>query len=303
MNRIQAGWVAVLLGAVTASAEPVRVAVLDFEEQVGVKADADLGGGINTAALASKGVFALSQKLSGLEHIALIDRRDFISRMAGSGGPQDRPSFLRAAQAVNADVVVRGILQGLSTGKTSVRQGGYAADFTTLTLRVGLEALDTVDGTVVAAVSGAAQEKVRQTENLKTVMGDEEVYAMLEKAVAKAAGELDKALAKRSEQLKARPVVKVYIKTSSDPALVEIDGLLVGTTPIEGLEVTRGDHVLTVGRAGYRDMSKRIVFDRDMKIEVPLLRTELTADEIKDVLNKARVNAIIGDPGITILPL
>ncbi len=79
--------------------------------------------------------------------------------------------------------------------------------------------------------------------------------------------------------------------------------MLVGTTPLENFRVAKGDHVPTIGRAGYRDLRKRILIDRDLMIEVPMIRTELTAEELKDVLDKARVHAVIGEPGLTILPL
>lgn len=298
-------WMAAIVAAGLAGAvEPSRVAVLDFEDQTGATPDEALGGMIDSKALASKGVFVLSQALANRPGYSVIDRRDFLSHMERPTSPgAPAPSYLRAAQALNADVVLRGGLQAYSTGKTKINQGGHAVEFTTLTLRVGIEALDPVDGTVVAAANGAAETKVRQTESLQTVLGEAEVLALMEQAVAAAAPMIDQALTRRTEAARARPKVRLTITTTADPALVEIDGLLVGTTPIEGLEVYKGDHTLTIGRAGYRDVSARIVLDRDVKIEAPMIRTELSADEIKDVLDKARVNAIIGNPGLTILPL
>ncbi len=286
------------------AADPWRVAVLDFEDQTGMKAEAALGGAVNPKSLAEKGVFALGQQLANKPGYTLIDRRDFLSQITKSEAPgAPAPSFLRAAQALNADVVLRGALQAFSVGKTAVKQGGFNVDFSTLTLRVGIEALDPVDGAVIAVSSGSAETKVRQTENLQTVLGEAEVLTLFEKALASAVPTLDQALAKRAEAEKNRPVVKLNIKTTADPALVEIDGLLVGTTPLEGLQVYKGDHTITIGRAGHRDIRKRILLERDTQIEVPMIRTELSAEEIKDVLDKARVHAIIGEPGMTILPL
>ena len=300
-TMLAAMWAA---AGIAGAADPWRVAVLDFEDQTGARADAALGGSTDSKALAQKGVFILGQQLAGKPGYVLIDRRDFLSKIGSDSAPgAPAPSFLRAAQALNADVVLRGTLQALSVGKTAVKQGGYNVDFSTLTLRIGLEAIDPVDGAVIAASAGAADTRVRQTENLQTVLGESDILALFEKAVAVAVPGLDQALAKRAAAEKARPVVKLNIKTSADPALVEIDGLLVGTTPLEGYEVYKGDHTLTVGRAGYRDIRKRILLERDSQIEVPMIRTELSAEEIKDVLDKARVNAIIGEPGLTILPL
>ena len=293
-----------LLGGMASAAEPMRIAVLDFTDASGARAEPGLGAEFNRQALADKGLFVLVQQLTAQGDLTVLDRREFIAAMEKSApGAPSKPSFLRAAQAVNADAVLRGTIQGLSSGTTTIRQGGSAADFSVLTLRVGLEALDTLDGTMLAVASGKAQKQVRQTDNVRTALGDEEIHEMLEKAVADAVPQLNAALQKRAAQQAARPRVKLNIRTTADPALVEIDGLLVGTTPIEGLEVAQGDHVLTVGKAGYRDLTKRIVFDRNMAIEVPMLRTELSADEMKDILDKARMNIMIGEPGITILPL
>lgn len=308
MNRMMIGMLS-LVAAMVVRAQPARVAVVDFDDQTGAKPDAALGGAVSSAALAQKGVFVLGQRLLGREAFTLIDRRDFITQMeklhpTDAGKPTPiRPSFLQAAQALRADVVLRGAIQGFSVGKESVNQGGHQADFSTLSLRVGVEALDPHDGAVIAMASGTAQTKVRQTQSLQTTLGEEEVLTLMEKAVDVALPQVEAALSKRMEAQKNRPVVKLNIKTSADPAMVEIDGILVGTTPIEGLEVYKGDHVLTVGKPGHRDITKRILFEQDSKIDVPMMRTELSADEVKEILEKGRLNMILGDPGITILPL
>ncbi len=293
-----------LVAGAALAADPLRVVVLDFEDQTGQKADAELGGAVEMKALTQKCVPALARALANQPEFALVDRREFLSQIARettADGPQ--VSFLRAAQIVNADLVLRGAIQALSVGKTAVRQGGYNVDFSTLTLRVGIEALDAVDGSIVAAATGAAQKQVRQTENLQTVLGEAELAAMLDEAIAAVLPQLRSVLARRAEVVRSRPIARLNVRTSADPALVEIDGVLVGTTPLENLRVYHGDHTLVVGRAGYRDIRKRIRIDRDLQIEVPMIRTELTADELKEVLDKARVNAIIGEPGLTILPL
>jgi len=90
------------------------------------------------------------------------------------------------------------------------------------------------------------------------------------------------------------------VHTTADPALVEIDGILVGTTPLEDFEIYKGDHILTVGKPGYRDMTKRILFESDARVEVPMMRTELTADELKEVLESMRMHVFLGEPGIVI---
>ena len=103
---------------------------------------------------------------------------------------------------------------------------------------------------------------------------------LLDEAISQAIPALNKALTARRTEREQRPRIKLTVTSDANPALVEIDGVLVGTTPLEGFELYKGDHVLTVGKPGYRDVTKRILFDKDTRLEVPLFRAELTADEL-----------------------
>ena len=293
-----------LLAAVTASAAPLRVAVLDFEDQTGMKAEELLGGAIAPSALAAKGVSLLSSELLGTGDFVLIDRRDFIAQQERTriqgGEAEPRPSFLRTAQALNADIILRGSLQSFSTGKQVVDQGGYRTEFAEASLRVAVEALDTTDGTVVALVDGVANESFRQTSSTFTVLNEEAALTMMEAAIGAAVPELTEDLQAYATRQQQRPKVMITITTSDDPALVEIDGLLVGSTPLENYPVYQGDHVLTLGKAGYFDVSKRVLFEKDVAIEVPMIRVQLSADEVKEVLEKARLHIFQGEPGMII---
>ncbi|MFA5043336.1 MAG: hypothetical protein WC567_05045, partial [Kiritimatiellia bacterium] len=123
-------------------AEPMRVALLDFDNQASVSADAAVVGGVTPKALADKGVFALGALLANDPGYVLVDRRDFIAQIQSLSLTDNdkktsvKPSFLRAAQAVNADAVLRGNLLSYSPGKEVVNQGGLKTEFQTLTLRV-----------------------------------------------------------------------------------------------------------------------------------------------------------------------
>lgn len=299
------GTIVTLLTGVWAAigADSWRVAVLDFEDQTAMRSEPALGGVADPAAIAAKGVSALGRLWANRPGFVLVDRRDLLAQMTHAATGQPRPSPIRVAQAVNADVLLRGSLQALSVGKTAVRQGGHQVDFSTVTLRVGLEAMDATDGSIIASSVGSATRQLRQTESLQTVLGEADLLTMLDEALAAAAPDIEKVLLQRRAEIAERPSVRITVRTTADPALVEIDGMLVGTTPLENFRVAKGDHVLTIGRAGYRDLRKRILIDRDLMIEVPMIRTELTAEELKDVLDKARVHAVIGEPGLTILPL
>ena len=297
---------ALWLAAAAAGAAPLRVAVLDFADQTGMKPDEKLGGALARGALADKGVYLVGKKLVGQEGFVLVDRRDLLEQMdrlqpkdMGEKTPT-RPSFIHAAQVMRADAVLRGSLLSFSTGKQSVNQGGYSSDLSTLSLRVGLEALDAKDGAVIAAVDGAARKTVRQTANLQTTLGEEDILQLMEEAVAQAVPQLQAALQARQERLLARPTVQLSIKTDADPALIEIDGVLVGSTPLEKFSVYQGDHVLTVGKPGYQQVTKRILFEKDDAVTVPLLREKLTADELKQIYEKIQFKVIQADPGVIV---
>lgn len=295
-----------MVAAASCWAEPFRVVLMDFDDQTGMKPDELLGGGIKPGALAAKGANLLGKNLLNQDAFTLIDRRDFMDQMdklrptdSGKATPT-RPSFIQAAQALGADVVIRGGLQSFSSGKSVVNQGGYKTDFNILSMRVSLEALDAVDGSVIAMSDGVASEKIRQTDASYSVLSEEDAIDLMEKSIAQAIPELESALEKRQAKQAARPKIKLNVTTTADPAMLEIDGILVGTTPVTGLEIYKGDHVFTVGKPGYRDITKRIMFEKDTAIEVPMMRTELSAEEMKDVLEKIRMSVIAGDPGLVI---
>lgn len=300
---------AFLLSAALAFAadRPLRVAVLDFVDQTGMKSDQQLGGAIAPGALAGKGFIVLGKQLVNAGGFEVIDRRDFIAQVEklqpkdmGESTPI-KPSFLQAAQQLRADVVLRGNIMSFSTGKQKVNQGGYATELSTVSLRVSLEALDAKDGAVIAVADGDARQSFRQTESLSTELSEDDVLGMLETAVAKALPNVRDAVVSREVELASRPTVTMSVKTSEDPALIEVDGILIGTSPVADFEVYKGDHVLTVSKPGYVQITKRILFEKNTSIEVPMLRVALTADEKAQILKDADLDIISSDvPGLII---
>ncbi|MDD3603723.1 MAG: PEGA domain-containing protein [Kiritimatiellae bacterium] len=292
--------VAIALVSTSLFAAPLRVLLLDFENAAGGTAALT-----NPSQIAGKGVYLLSKQLLDNENFVLVDRREFISQMeklkltdAGAATPV-QPTFIHAAQQLGADVILRGTLLSLSEGKETVDQGGYRTDFTVLTSRVALEALDAKDGSVIAMSEGSSSRKIRQTATQQTSLGEDEVLSLLDKAVAQAVPSVQQALESRMVTA-ALSKIKISIKTTDDPAMVEIDGSLVGSTPLEGLEIAAGDHVLRVSRAGYRDITRRIVLEKDASIEVPMMRVELDALEQKEVLKEADVHIFSREPDLII---
>jgi hypothetical protein len=282
--------------------EPMRVAVLDFENRASSLPSYLPSELLSSDSLAEKGAFLVNKQLAGREDFRLIDRRDFfdqLERLKVEAGKE--PSFLRAAQQVNADVVLRGSLLTISTSRSSVNQGGYRSTLDDVTIRVGLEALDARDGSVLAAADGAASRRFRQTDAVQTIMGEDDLLQLMAGALDEAIPSVGTALANWRDEQDEQPVIKLSVTTSDDPALIEIDGVLIGSTPLVDFEVYRGDHTITIGKPGFRDISKRILLEKDTRIEVPMLRTELSADELKEILEKARLNIYSGlESGIII---
>jgi hypothetical protein len=296
-----------LLFVSVCSAEPFKVVLLDCKDETGLKPDAALGGAIAPGAVAKKGVYSFSKQLLKSDSFVLVDRRDFTDEMEKltpkekTGGQAPTPSFIHAAQVLGADAVLRSSLLGFSTGKQTVDQGGYRTEMVTLSLRVVLEALDAVDGTVIGMAEGVAEGQFRQTQNVQTTLSENDVLQLMDQAFSKAVPDLAKALDARKAARAARKVLKLSITSTADPAMVEIDGILVGTTPLKGHEIYEGDHVITVGKPGHQDVTKRIAFKKDTEIQVPMLRTQLTMEELKEVLEKMRFHHIsVIEPPVTI---
>jgi hypothetical protein len=308
MNR----WIICVLAAMAIEARaagPIRVALMEFEDQTGTGSDELLGGAIKPAAVAGQSGFLLASRMLNSSNFVLVDRRDFIAQIerhrAKDGGEKAsaRPTFLQAAQALKADVVLRGTLMAFSTGKQIVNQGDYETELSTLTVRVGLEAIDARDGAVMAMASGSADRSFRQTKQVRTSLGESDVLGIVEAAIAQALPAVEQALRTAQARLEERPTVRVSVKTAADPALVEIDGILVGSTPLDRFEVYKGDHVLSISRPGYQEITKRILLDKDMAIEAPMIRVQLSADDLKQIMEKINVGIITADPALILTPL
>ena len=94
------------------------------------------------------------------------------------------------------------------------------------------------------------------------------------------------------ERKAERGHVALTLKTLAEPAMVEIDGMLVGTAPMEKMEVYAGDHVICISKPGYQEISKRVLIQKDTTLTVPMLRNELTMEELKEISKDMSLNRI-----------
>ncbi len=285
---------------ISANARPVRVIMLDFTDETGGTVDSALTGKLNSKAFTEKGPYFLQQSLLSSPEFILIDRRDFV-RQIESLQPRDgsdpvadtffatrerrtplSPTFFNAARSLQGDALIRGSLLALSTSKEKINQAGYTAEFITLNLRVMLQALDTVNGGVMAVEEGKASRKFRQTASVQIEIGEDALLDLYQEAIAAAVPGIEKQL---KGKLNDAGKIKIWIATSADPAMIEFDGILLGSSPIEGVDVLPGDHILTVTRPGYETITKKLMLDNSMKITVPMISNQLSAEERKEALS------------------
>lgn len=294
--------------ALSAQARPVRVIMLDFSDETGGTADVALTGNLNSRAFAEKGPYFLQKALLSSPDFTLIDRRDFV-RQIEQLQPRDgsdpvpgsffatrerrtplSPTFFNAARSLNGDALIQGSLLALSTSKQKINQGGYQAELTTLNLRVMLQALDTVEGDVIAVQEGKASRKFRQTSTVQNEIGEDELLDLYQQAIAAAVPGIKAQLKGRVNGAAAK--VKIWVATSADPAMIEIDGILLGSSPVEGAEIIRGDHTLTVSRPGFETITKKIMLTNSMKITVPMISDQLNAEERKEAFSNLNLHML-----------
>jgi len=289
-------------------AEPVRVVILDFEDNSGMTSDKQMGGTVDTNALAEKGAFLMTSQMLGSADFVLVDRRDFMSQMSkrrldDEGKPTSlKPSYLDAARALNSDVLLKGSMMSFSTGKQKINQGGYQTTLANVSMSVAIQAQDVVDGGVIAMSIGNASKSFRQTDAMQTELSEDDILELMGDALSKAIPKVTKGINAKMTELASRSRIKLKFTTTDDPAMLEIDGVLVGTTPFDGLEIYKGEHLLHVSRPGYESITKRINLMQDSSIQVPMLRTDLTADEKTEILKSADLKAYMmnGEPDMII---
>ncbi len=288
--------IAIMFYVANAQAVQLRVALLDTEDLTGQKPD-PVAGSLPAGAIAIKGAPLIGKLVLKSGTFNVIDRRDFTTRVGrftrtDPAGRQDNTPALQAARALRADAILKSAVLSLSAENRSVSQGGYNTELKTLTIRVMLEVLDCTDGAIIAMADGTASREFRITDNEITTTGEEGILQLFETAAAKAVSEVEGIILKRMERNAEKSRVTLSIKTLADPAMVEIDGMLVGTTPMEKMEVYAGDHVISISKPGYREISKRVLIQKDTMLTVPMLRTELTMEELKEISKDMSLNRI-----------
>jgi len=290
-----------VLAAIALQAAPVRVVILDFEDDTGMASDAKLGGKIDTGALAKKGAYLMMKDLIGNADFKVVDQRDFMAQMSKlklkdeGSATSLKPAYLDAARALNADILLRGAIMSFSTGKQKINQGGWQTEVANVSMSVSVQAQDVTDGSVIAMGIGNASQQFRQTAATQTELSEDDVLGLMDKALGKALPDVTTRVNAKMAELAKRQKIKVSFKTTEDPAMVEIDGVLVGTTPIEDMDIYKGEHLLHISRPGYESITKRVNLTNNAKIMVPMLRTDLTADERKEILKSADLKAYLMD--------
>lgn len=285
-----------MVQAIGLTAAPLRVALLDTEDLTGQKAD-PVTGSLQPGAIAQKGAPLIGKLILKSGVFNIIDRRDFTTRLDQFRGPDspnrlDNSNALQAARALRADAILKSAVLSLSAENRTINQGGYNVQFKNLTMRVMVEILDSTDGSIIGMADGTASREFRITEADVTTLGEENILQLFESAAAKAIPEIEQVIAKRMEKNAEKSRVTISVKTLADPAMVEIDGMLVGTTPMDKMEVYPGDHMISITKPGYQAISKRVLVQKDTSLTVPMLRNELTMEELKEISKDMSLNRI-----------
>jgi hypothetical protein len=287
-----------------------RVALLDFQDETGAGPRGVLVGGTSAEGLAAKAAHFLALQLVENDEFIVIDRRDFTSQLDQEFLGLDqalrpRASFIHAAQILRVDAVLAGSILSFSSGTEHVNRDADKVDFTNLSLRVSVRALDVVDGSILAMGEGVGRKQFRQSTTSATTWGEDEILTLLEEAIGEAVGEMEDRLLERIAARGELPRATLTVLATEDPALVELDGMLVGTTPMDGFQVYTGDHILRVSRPGYETITKRFLIENDLKITAPMFRTDLTALERKEMVEKMDMKIFLtnGEPDFWIQDL
>jgi len=284
-----------IVQAMSLTAAPLRVALLDTEDLTGQKPDPVVGA-LKAETIARKGAPLVGKVMLKSDAFSVIDRRDFTSRVDRFRREeplrQDNATVLQAARALRADAILKSSVLSMSAENRNINQAGYNVEFKRLTMRVMLEVLDTKDGSIIGIADGTASREFRITAADATTLGEDEILQMFESAVSKAMPVIEQSVIRRMERKAERGHVALTLKTLAEPAMVEIDGMLVGTTPIEKMEIYPGDHVITITKPGYQEISKRILITRNTTLTVPMLRNELTMEELKEIAKDMSLNRI-----------
>ena len=194
-------------------------------------------------------------------------------------------------QAVSG--VCRGVLMSSSVGSQVQSQAGKTAEWVTFGMTVMLQVQDPLDGSVINVAEGKSHFQLRQTKAQKTTMSEDDILQMFRDAIRQASQDTLNALETRLKKLAERERATLTVRATEDPALVEIDGVLVGSTPLESLNVYAGDHVIRISRPGYQSFTKRLVLNSNTEITVPMLRTDVTAEERVKILNSAEMKVFM----------
>lgn len=288
--------IAIMVQTINLPAAQMRVALLDTEDLASRNTD-PVTGSLQSGAIARKGAPLIGKLILKNGIFNMIDRRDFTTRIDQHKRPDstarsDNSPALQAARALRADAILKSAVLSLSAENRSINQGGYSTELKNLTIRVMIEILDCTDGAIIAMADGTASREFRATAADSTTIGEEEILQLFEVAVTKAIPEIEGVILKRMERNAEKSRTTVSIKTLADPAMVEIDGMLVGTTPMEKMEVYAGDHVISITKPGYQEISKRVLIQKDTTLTVPMLRNELTMEELKEISKDMSLNRI-----------
>ncbi len=191
-----------------------------------------------------------------------------------AGGPDESASALRLAQLMNTDYLVFASI--LTMGDNRVRNSSYGIEQESVVkvLRMGLRVLDGATGAQLYGDTVVATHQTRQNEFAQMLDGDQ-VNALLDQGAAELAQRAETAINRIAQQpVAAVQTVQVEITATPGNATVEVDGVVVGSTP-GAFQLQPGVHTVRLTREGYATWERMVNITEGQTLAIPM---ELSAE-------------------------
>ena len=275
------GLMAVLLGAATAQGAPKAALFVQNRAGAQLESRLDAFNDLVSTRLADAG-FEVIRYQDALDRFVESRRaedaqvlRQFAETLqtakaeATVDGPSREASALRTAQLMGADYLVFASLVSLGENKLNVQAYGTTQQQTVTTLRVALRILEGAGGAQVYGDTIVVSEKIAQNAFAQVEAGDL-VDTLLDRGAVELASRVGDSRAKLEAARAAAPALaSVKVTTPEAGAAVEVDGVVVGTTP-GAFQIRPGVHEVRVSKEGYATWEKSVAFADGMELSVPL---------------------------------
>lgn len=196
-------------------------------------------------------------------------------------------SALRIAQLIQADYLIFVTINSAGQEKRKFKgQGtlvGTDTEITIHTLRIALKVLEGNQGGSVYGDIVTVSEKVATLQNLETQSTDLVNKLLDAGAIQIAENIADKVQSIRTVKVKSVPTVEFTIEANVEAATVELDGLVIGSTPLSRYKAPPGSHHIRVTKEYFTPWERWVNIYQGQVLRVTLELSEEGARRYKDI--------------------